>query len=505
MNKEDGLFFLIDSLSPSEKRYFRLFAKRHVLGAQNEYLAVFDGIDKQFEGGVYDERLLTQYLRKAGYRTVLRAAKNYLQMMILRSMRQFNEESNVSRSLQSRLMDIDFLLEKGQTSKAMALLRKAKRVALLYHKYMALLSLLHAERRILRLQQTRNSLASIEKIEKDEDQALARIRDESNLRRLHDRTFLLIRGEMQARVKKEEAIEKLARHPLLNESHATKSFDMELLRLLTLSDLALLRGNTKHSRAALYKLICLYDDHPHQFRDEPLRYINILNNYLNSCFQLQRFDEFPGLLRRMKQLGSHSREARFQVFRNGLFLEMLYLLNTRQLKACLELVPQITAGLKAFERKLPVARMLSFLYNLITLFFFNEQYSDALRWLNRLRERDYPDVRRDIQHAARLFQWVLLFELGKFDLLDATLRNSIRFFKQYKRMNQFETLLANLFADLLNEADSRKQKTIFKNGKEKFNEAEAELKNELFFEEVQLWLESRVSGKSLAGIFIKAG
>ncbi|MGL4597109.1 MAG: hypothetical protein ACRCYO_06265, partial [Bacteroidia bacterium] len=280
MNREDYLFFLIDSLSPSEKRYFRLFAGRHVQGEQNEYLAVFDGIDKQLETGVYDERLLTQYLRKAGYKPVLRAAKNYLQGMILRSMRQFNEESNVSRSLQSRLMDIDFLLEKGQTSKAMALLRKAKTVAWHYHKYMALLSLLHAERRILRLKQTRHSLVSIEEIEKGEDHALQCIREESEMRRLYDRTFLVIRGEMHASQKKEKLIDELAAHPLLKESHAQKSFGLELLRLLTLSDIALLRGDTKRSRAALYKVICLCDDHPHQSRDEPLRYINILNNYL---------------------------------------------------------------------------------------------------------------------------------------------------------------------------------------------------------------------------------
>ncbi|MGL4596636.1 MAG: hypothetical protein ACRCYO_03855, partial [Bacteroidia bacterium] len=269
-------------------------------------------------------------------------------------------------------------------------------------------------------------------------------------------------------------------------------------------DIALLRGDTKRSRAALYKVICLCDDHPHQSRDEPLRYINILNNYLNSCSQLQRFDEFPGILRRMKQLGDHSREARFQVFRNGLFSELLYLLNTRQLKACLTLVPEIAAGLKAFEHKLPVSRKLSFLYNVVALFFFNEQFVDANRWLNRLRERDYPDVRRDIQHAARLFQWVILFELNKFDLLEASLRNSIRFFRQHQLMNAFVTMLSNLFLRLLDEADPRKHKLIFKTGKEKFAEAETELKNEMFFEEVQLWMESRISGKSLAEIYMHA-
>ncbi|MBL0342180.1 MAG: hypothetical protein IPP71_15465 [Bacteroidetes bacterium] len=43
----DHLFRLIKSLTTAEKRYFKIFAARHTIGDKNEYVNVFDAIDKQ--------------------------------------------------------------------------------------------------------------------------------------------------------------------------------------------------------------------------------------------------------------------------------------------------------------------------------------------------------------------------------------------------------------------------------------------------------------------------
>ncbi len=46
------LFQLIKSLNKSEKRYFNLYASRHTIGEKNNYVILFEAIDKQIE---YDE------------------------------------------------------------------------------------------------------------------------------------------------------------------------------------------------------------------------------------------------------------------------------------------------------------------------------------------------------------------------------------------------------------------------------------------------------------------
>ena len=41
------LFELIKGLRGTEKRYFRIYASRHVIGKQNKYMHLFNTIDKQ--------------------------------------------------------------------------------------------------------------------------------------------------------------------------------------------------------------------------------------------------------------------------------------------------------------------------------------------------------------------------------------------------------------------------------------------------------------------------
>ena len=48
----NALFDLIHSLTKSEKRYFKLMSSRHAIGGENNYIVLFDAIEKQ---SIYDE------------------------------------------------------------------------------------------------------------------------------------------------------------------------------------------------------------------------------------------------------------------------------------------------------------------------------------------------------------------------------------------------------------------------------------------------------------------
>ena len=51
----DSLHKLIKSLTPSEKRGFKLFSSRHTSADENQYVKLFDAIDAHH---VYDEALI---------------------------------------------------------------------------------------------------------------------------------------------------------------------------------------------------------------------------------------------------------------------------------------------------------------------------------------------------------------------------------------------------------------------------------------------------------------
>ncbi|MEO1452140.1 MAG: hypothetical protein AAFV07_21600, partial [Bacteroidota bacterium] len=57
MKRPDKLYELVQSMSMSEKRYFRIFASRHTIGAKNKYLQLFELLEgmASFDADSFEE------------------------------------------------------------------------------------------------------------------------------------------------------------------------------------------------------------------------------------------------------------------------------------------------------------------------------------------------------------------------------------------------------------------------------------------------------------------
>lgn len=490
---------LIHSLSPTEKRYFRLYGNRHVTDGRNLYLDLFDALDRLPTGA--SDAAIKKALPKVAASLHLTAARHYLFGLLLDCMRQFRRNTTLVQRLASAMDDIEFLLERGLVTKAMQLLRSARKLASETGRTQASLELLLVERRIVRLVQKKNTEALLEKITAEEDELLNRLRVENEIRRLYDRMFALVREEHQLRDKNfQKKAARIAANPLIADERATLPFEAQILRLLTLADYAQLTGNAKQSHRCHKQLVRLYERHPKMVQAEPLRCINILNNYLNSCFRMRRFEEFPSVLRKMKSLSAKSREGRFQVFRNGLFLELLYMLNTKRFDEAGRLVPEIETGLARFSDRLPVTRLLSLYYNLMVLLIITEDFPKALVWINRILRHDWPDVRFDIQAAARVAMLLVHWELGHHDLLESLIRSAARFFRAHRKGYAFEEHMLRFFRDLLNETEGKDRRQVFATSAALLEKLLRENNEVLFLEETLCWIKSRATGKAMMSL-----
>src|SRR5687768_10362646 len=110
MTPSSHLFELIKSLSPSEKRHFRLYAAKHVLGGKNNYMKLFDAIAAQKQ---YDEGKLKRALRKEKFVRHLPYEKNYLYEMISDSLLVFRLNTGTEARLKKQLLHVAALFEKG--------------------------------------------------------------------------------------------------------------------------------------------------------------------------------------------------------------------------------------------------------------------------------------------------------------------------------------------------------------------------------------------------------
>src|SRR5690606_29090045 len=100
------LFQLIKSLSQSEKRFFKLETSKYSRKEQNDYLILYELIEKQEE---YDEEAIKTVLKGSKILSRLPGVKNYLFNLILKTLTQYHAERNSHQQISSLLQQVDVL------------------------------------------------------------------------------------------------------------------------------------------------------------------------------------------------------------------------------------------------------------------------------------------------------------------------------------------------------------------------------------------------------------
>ena len=129
MTASDELFLLIKSLTPSEKRYFKVHATRHVIGKSNHYEKLFDALDALPDDQDYDEAAFKKTLRGKSYGKHLSDEKSNLREMLLRAMRLYHAERTPKGRLVEMIHEINFLYSKGFVRNCQQQIEKAIKLA----------------------------------------------------------------------------------------------------------------------------------------------------------------------------------------------------------------------------------------------------------------------------------------------------------------------------------------------------------------------------------------
>ncbi|MGZ4061122.1 MAG: hypothetical protein ACXVPU_18975, partial [Bacteroidia bacterium] len=148
MIASDELHKLIKSLSQSEKRFFKIYASRHIIGDKNNYVSLFDAIAAQKN---YDESSVKEKFKNERFTDRFAAVKNYLHQLILKSMRNFHAASTIDIELKEMLIDIDFLYQKGLYKQCQKLHKKAEKLAIEADKKTRLLEILEWKAKLLQV------------------------------------------------------------------------------------------------------------------------------------------------------------------------------------------------------------------------------------------------------------------------------------------------------------------------------------------------------------------
>lgn len=134
MRKQDQLLELIASLTASEKRYFKVFCKTQT--SSKNYVALFDELENS---KIYDAKLLAKKLNVST--ATLANDKDYLQEVLLRSLRLYHENNSIESTLLVEYMEASLLYKKGLVSYCLNQCNKMMAKAMKYERFTMALSI----------------------------------------------------------------------------------------------------------------------------------------------------------------------------------------------------------------------------------------------------------------------------------------------------------------------------------------------------------------------------
>jgi len=425
MKPTDNLYQLVKSLSGSEKRYFRIFSKRHVVGAQNKYEMLFDAYDSLSDDG-YEEDALRKKLTKKGLGKNLADDKKNLQEMIMRAMLNFHSGQSIDHQLSDLLAEEDFYRQKRLNDLRRKTIAKAKELAEKYDKQTVLLSLIEKETN-MRMELEQDALYEIARtINDDKERVLNKICIASELISLNN--WLFIQYRLNAKKDSPDFWEQVERRmaiPSFRDYVPGLSFNIDRTYYTIWSFYYLLRGDFQAYSQNARSQYELFDKHPHQKDSSRIFYKLVLFNYLYSLQTIGDFPAMEALLKVADAIVPLNEDEAGESFQNIVFYRQLYYMNTMKYNDASAMVSEIEAGITKYRRKVNTARELTLYSNIAISFMMLGQWDSVVYYTERILA-DKTEVRMDIRYEAMLHQLIARYELGQYDLLSYQLRNTQR-------------------------------------------------------------------------------
>lgn len=456
----DVLLRLIRSLTPAEKRYFKLDASRHTIGEKNEYLRLFEAIDGM---SIYDEPVLKKIFKQQKARNSFAIAKNRLYDTILKSLDSFHAENSVDVQLKNLLHYAEILFKKSLYDECYKMLQRSKKLAQKHERYTTLLDVSKWEKRLIEKDgYTTTDEEGLTDLLKEDVLHLQKLSNYSEFWNLKSKLFFLLNRHGKVRdIDEVKQFKTLIDNTLLKSEDHALSYETHYLYLHIYSAYYFGIGDYHESHIWLSKQLKLIESNRDFIQQEPNKYFAVISNLIYLCTQLNKQNEIKLLLDKLynipEMLGKKlSEDLAIKLFSTSISTKLSLHLQNGDFDSALELVPEIDNGLNKYKNKLNKVREAFFLFNVSVLYFAKGDLTLSLQWMNRLLNDTALDANQEIYAFARIFDLVVHLEMGNNTLLPYALKSVQRYLDKRKRMFRFETIFLD-FIRKISKATNEKE------------------------------------------------
>ena len=412
MKKDGPLFELIKSLTKSEKRFIKIYASRYTMKGKNNYLELFDIIDKLNENGEKNSSIIQKSINGS-----LRGIKNYLYFFILDCLDFYHKDSSIDRRISKYINIAKILSEKRLDEQSNKIIKKSKKITEEYNRFENVIAL-NSLKQITEFKRETFSNENIQSMYKENFSAVENIKLKLEYNKIYDElNFKRLKlGLISSSVEK-KLLKKFYDNPYLSKPPQSESFDVNMYYLLSKIEFSRIIMDTKNGGIYIRKLIALFDLHLNRIADNFNHYIYALNVFISERVYLNDRREADSILEKVALMPSRIGEKSISNDKVVQLFQIYFTLFTHIsliFKDYNNAIPQILKfeiEKKKYEKYFTPSFYLCIQSNIACIYFGAGKFKQALKWCNQALSHP-PKTRDDVIYVVRILDILIHYELG---------------------------------------------------------------------------------------------
>lgn len=457
MKAKDSIHELIKSLTKSEKRYFKLLSSRHTIGEENNYIILFDFIDKQTQ---YNEEVLFQHFKGEAFLNKFSITKKRLYDHILSALDSFYSSSSIDSQIFKMLHSADILYNKSLYDQCRTILRSAEKLAEKNNRFNLLLEISKKQKRL-------HENKGYAEISSEEIETIFKhdcyLYDQSNvynkLWNIKSQLFHLLSHKGVSR-SKEDILNFKSIIDDLTKSVDQKNFyfDTHYLFHHIYSAYYFAINDFDNCLKHLNTNIDYFEKNSTSIENHPNSYFSILTNAIFVSEKLGLYKSANILLEKIKKLPSKVRmenneDLQIKLFSSINSIEMSMLTQRGDFDKALKLIPVIEQGLVNYDEKISTPRKVFLEFKMAVVYLSLNEHSKALKWINSILNDKQLDQKEDLMSFTQLLYLLIHIEMNNNQLLPYALKNTQRFLKSRNRLFAFEKVFLHFISKIIKSTD----------------------------------------------------
>lgn len=429
-----ALFDLIHSMSMSEKRYFKLYSAKHVIGESNDYIHLFDTIDKQKYYN--DDKLHSFHFVKN-----LSAEKNYLYRQLLKSLNSYHEKLNSKTIIQNYLNNIELLYHKGLYDQAYRIAQKALILARDNDLFTHELAIKEIEAEIMSKQLLyKDALNNIKRSE----EVIKVVQNFISIQKVAIESYEsgLRMGTVRS-VEDKKAIRKIINKKAIKTHNYSMSARATMYRLSALLAYYYLINDEDNMLVYTKKLTHHYQQHNFLIEYSTIGYIFSLSSLSRAYLQKKEYNKSKKTLLLIESIQDRhnikaSPHIKARIFFYCLNIRMEIALLKDDYEICETLILNNLKDLKKHLIFIEKSILYDCYFLIAKYFFVKGDFKKALIYTNDIINDLSFKFRKDLLAVIRLLNLLIHFELNKDFTLDYLTKNTFNYFMKRKRLFKVE-------------------------------------------------------------------